>query len=37
VADPKLAWDPLLAVERAGLISVDRNATPPNVLMSSAQ
>jgi tetratricopeptide (TPR) repeat protein len=35
-ADPKLAWDTLLAVERAGLISIDRGVTPPNVLMSSA-
>ena len=30
------AWDTLLAVERAGLISVDRNVTPPTILMSSA-
>ena len=39
VADPKLAWDTLLAVERAGLISVDRNPghlEPPTVLISSA-
>ncbi len=36
VVDPKPAWDTLLAVERAGLISVDRNVTPPTVLMSSA-
>jgi tetratricopeptide (TPR) repeat protein len=34
--DPKSAWDTLLAVERVGLISVDRNVTPPIVLMSSA-
>jgi len=32
----KLAWDTLLAVERAGLISVDRNVTPPTVLINSA-
>jgi tetratricopeptide (TPR) repeat protein len=36
VTDPKSAWDTLFAVERAGLISVDRNVTPPIVLMSSA-
>jgi tetratricopeptide (TPR) repeat protein len=36
VTDPKSAWDTLLAVERVGLISVDRNVTPPIVLMSSA-
>jgi tetratricopeptide (TPR) repeat protein len=34
-ADPKSAWDILLAVERVGLISVDRSVTPPTVLMSS--
>ena len=34
--NPTLAWDTLLAMERAGLISVDRNVTPPTVLMSSA-
>jgi tetratricopeptide (TPR) repeat protein len=32
---PKLAWDTLLAIERVGLISVDRSVTPPTVLMSS--
>jgi tetratricopeptide (TPR) repeat protein len=36
VTDPRPAWDTLLAVERAGLISVDRNVAPPTVLMSSA-
>jgi tetratricopeptide (TPR) repeat protein len=36
LTDPKLAWDTLLAVERAGLISVDRNTMPPTVLISSA-
>jgi tetratricopeptide (TPR) repeat protein len=36
VTDPRLAWDTLLAVERAGLISVDRNTMPPTVLISSA-
>jgi tetratricopeptide (TPR) repeat protein len=36
VTDPKPAWDTLLAVERSGLISVDRTVTPPAVLMSSA-
>jgi tetratricopeptide (TPR) repeat protein len=36
VTDPKPAWAALLAVERAGLISVDRNVTPPAILMSSA-
>jgi tetratricopeptide (TPR) repeat protein len=34
--DAASAWDTLLAVERAGLISVDRSVTPPAVLMSSA-
>jgi tetratricopeptide (TPR) repeat protein len=36
VTDPKPAWDTLLAVERAGLISIDRSVTPATVLMSSA-
>ena len=35
-ADPKSAWDTLLAIERVGLISVNRDVTPPTVLMSSA-
>jgi hypothetical protein len=34
--DPKSAWDTLLVVERVGLITVDRNVTPPTILMSSA-
>src|ERR1700730_14288334 len=33
--DPKPAWDALLATERAGLISVNRAATPPTILMNS--
>ena len=33
--DPKPAWDALLAIERAGLISVNRAVTPPTILMSS--
>jgi hypothetical protein len=36
MTDPKPAWDTLLALERTGLISVDRNVTPPTVLMNSA-
>ncbi len=36
VTDPKPVWDTLLAAERVGLITVDRNVTPPTVLMSSA-
>jgi hypothetical protein len=36
VTDPQPVWDTLLAIERAGLITVDRNVTPPIVLMSSA-
>ena len=35
-ADPRQAWDVLLALERAGLISLNRDITPPAVLMSSA-
>jgi len=35
-ADPKPAWDALLASERVGLISINRDATPPTVLMNSA-
>ena len=31
----KLAWDALLAIERAGMITVDRAETPPAILMSS--
>ncbi len=33
--DPKPAWDALLAIERAGLISVNRAVTPPTILMNS--
>ena len=33
--DPKPAWDALLAIERAGLISVNRSVSPPTILMSS--
>jgi tetratricopeptide (TPR) repeat protein len=33
--DPKPAWDALLAIERAGLISVNRSVTPPTILMNS--
>jgi len=36
VTDAASAWDTLLAVERSGLISVDRSVTPPTVLMSAA-
>jgi tetratricopeptide (TPR) repeat protein len=35
-ADSKWAWDTLLAIERTGLISVNRAVTPPTVGMSSA-
>ena len=34
--DPRQVWEVLLAIERAGLISIDRDITPPTVLMSSA-
>jgi tetratricopeptide (TPR) repeat protein len=34
VVDPKPAWDTLLAIERAGLITVNRSQTPPTILMS---
>ena len=33
--DPKPAWDALLAMERAGLISVNRAVAPPTILMNS--
>jgi hypothetical protein len=36
VTDPQPAWDTLLALEQAGLISVDRTVTPPAVLISPA-
>jgi tetratricopeptide (TPR) repeat protein len=32
--DPKPAWDALLTIERAGLISVNRAEGPPTILMS---
>jgi tetratricopeptide (TPR) repeat protein len=35
-ADPKPAWDALLALERAGLISLNRDVAPPTVLINSA-
>ena len=35
-ADPKPAWDALLAIERAGLITINRAVTPPTVRMNSA-
>jgi tetratricopeptide (TPR) repeat protein len=35
-ADPRRIWDVLLALERAGLISINRELTPPTVLMNSA-
>jgi tetratricopeptide (TPR) repeat protein len=34
-ADPRHMWDVLLVIERAGLISINRDVTPPTVLMSS--
>ena len=33
--DPKPAWDALLAIERAGLLSVNRAVSPPTILMNS--
>ncbi len=33
--DPKPAWDALLAIERAGLISVNRSVSPPIISMNS--
>ena len=35
VVDTKPAWDALLAIERAGLITINRAEAPPTVLMSS--
>ena len=35
-ADPRHAWDVLLVLERAGLITINRQVTPPTILMSSA-
>jgi tetratricopeptide (TPR) repeat protein len=34
--DPRQAWDVLLALERAGLIGLNRDVAPPAVLMSPA-
>jgi tetratricopeptide (TPR) repeat protein len=34
-AGPRQMWDVLLVLERAGLISINRDVTPPTVLMSS--
>src|SRR6266568_3754639 len=33
--NPKPAWDALLAVERAGLVSVNRTVSPPTILVNS--
>ena len=33
--DPKPVWDALLAIERAGLINVNRTVAPPTILMNS--
>ena len=35
-ADPRQVWDVLFALERAGLLIINRDVTPPAVLMSSA-
>src|ERR1700730_375832 len=32
---PKPAWDALLAIERAGLVSVNRGVSPPTILVNS--
>jgi len=34
-ADPRPAWDALLVLERAGLVSVNRDVTPPTVRMNA--
>jgi tetratricopeptide (TPR) repeat protein len=34
--DPRQVWDVLLVLERVGLIIINRDVTPPTVLMSSA-
>ena len=34
VVDPKRAWDALLALERVGLVSVNRAETPPTIRMN---
>jgi tetratricopeptide (TPR) repeat protein len=33
--DPKPAWDALLAIERAGLVSINRAVSPPTILVNS--
>jgi len=33
--DPKPAWDALLAIERAGLVGVNRAVSPPTILVNS--
>jgi tetratricopeptide (TPR) repeat protein len=33
--NPKPAWDALLAIERAGLVTVNRSASPPTIGMNS--
>jgi len=33
--DPKPAWDALLAIERAGLVSINRAVSPPAILVNS--
>jgi tetratricopeptide (TPR) repeat protein len=35
VVDPKPAWDTLLAIERAGLVRINRTPSPPTVIMHS--
>jgi tetratricopeptide (TPR) repeat protein len=35
LVDPKPAWDALLAIERAGLVSVNRAVSPPTILVNS--
>ena len=35
-ADPRKVWDVLLALERVGLIGINRDVTPPTVVVSSA-
>jgi tetratricopeptide (TPR) repeat protein len=34
-ADPRQVWDVLLALERVGLIGINRDVAPPTILMSS--
>ena len=35
-ADPRRVWDVLLALERVGLIGINRDVTPPTIVVSSA-